>query len=148
MADRHPELHPKFDAMLALTFFSQANPSKGTQYAHSLIDHADSLLPPLYKEYAQATVLIAEENYVGAFQTALALQGKLDHEEYPILDAMNTLRLLFLADQLGDETQKTALWAKLEKHPAYPTIQTLFHEGNVSLRDYFIGNRMPLPQKR
>jgi hypothetical protein len=135
--ERHPELHPKYDAMLALTFFSQANERKAEKYARSLIEQVDSELPPLYQHYAKTTLLIAEKGYAQAFEEALALQEQLKGKSgYQTLDAMNTLRLLFLADTLGDTTQKNIFWKKLEKHPAYPSIQPLFHEGKLSLEDY------------
>lgn len=74
-----------------------------------------------------------EEKYSEAYENALALQVKLTgHEEYQRLDAMNTLRLLFLAEKLGDAPQKALAWSKLQKHPAYPLIEPLFQEGALS----------------
>lgn len=134
---RHPELHPKYDAMLALTFLSQAETTEGLKYAQSLTKQVDSELPMFYKNYAQTSLLISSENYSEAFTRSLALQEELkENSGYPTLDAMNTLRILFLADRLGDRTHKDASWQKLQHHPAYPTIQTLFHEGTLSLADY------------
>jgi hypothetical protein len=134
---RHPELHAKFDPLLALTFYSHHDPVKGAHYARSLIEGSDPLLPPLYKEYAETSLLIEEGKYAPAFQAALALQEKLsDLEKYPSLRTMNRLRLLLLADQLGDQAQKSIYWKELERDPAYPTIQSLFQEGCLTLKDY------------
>lgn len=134
---RHPELHPKYDLMLSLIFFSQADPAKGKQYAESMIRSADATLPCHYKDYAYTTLLISEGDYAKAFEKALSLQKELcGNDNYQILEAMNTVRLLFLADYLGDKNQKELFWNQLQKHPAYPDIQPLFQEGNLSLLDY------------
>jgi hypothetical protein len=134
---RHPELHPKYDPMLAHTFFSQAKGTQGMKYAQSIIQQVDSELPPLYKQYAYTTLLISAKNYSQAFEDSLALQERLTGQrDYQILEAMNLLRLLFLAERLGDTTQKNIFWKKLEHHPAYLCIQPLFQEGSLSLSDY------------
>ena len=134
---RHPELHPKYDSMLALTFFSQQNNKQASYYAQSMIKHVDAQLPAPYKEYAAATLLISHANYQAAFEAALALESQLKGKEgYATLDAMNTLRLLFLADKLGDSLHKNSYWKKLESHPGYASIQSVFHEGKLSLADY------------
>lgn len=135
--DRHPELHPKYDALLALTFFSQTKTDKGMKYARSLIEHVAATLPSYYKEYATTSLLIAEEKYDEAYLAAQKLETELKAEEgFPTLDAMNTLRLLFLADRLDNADQKRITWEKLEKHPSFLSIQPLFHEGSLSLSDY------------
>ncbi len=136
--DRHPELHPKYDLMLALTFFSQHKTAEGSRYASSLINHADKQLPVLYKDYAHTTLLISEGQYSKAFEAAASLEERLSHQtDYQTLDAMNTLRLLFLAHQLGDTTRTQIYWTKLSQHPAYASIASVFQAGNVSLTDYF-----------
>lgn len=135
--ERHPELHPKWDAWLALTFLSQADGDKSLLYAQSLLNRSFSELPHPYRDFAETTLLFLEEKYSEAYENALALQQKVaGHEEYKSLDAMNTLRLLFLAEKLGDASQKALAWTKLQKHPAYSLIEPLFQEGALSLADY------------
>lgn len=136
--DRHPELHPKYDLVLALTFFSQQKPAEGTRYARSLINHAEQHLPPLYKDYAHTTLLISDGHYRDAFSAAITLEEKLASQTgYDTLDAMNTLRILFLAHELGEAAQQQTSWIKLSQHPAYASIASVFQAGNVSLTDYF-----------
>lgn len=136
--DRHPELHPKYDLVLALTFFSQQNAQEASRYARSLINHAQGHLPNFYKDYAHTTLLISEEKYVQAFDAATSLEEKLSTQtDCQTLDAMNTLRLLFLARQLGDVAHERTYWSKLTSNPAYSSIASVFQVGNVSLNDYF-----------
>jgi len=135
---RHPELHPKYDSMLALTFFSQAKTPKALEYAKSLMTHTQKQLPELYQLYAQNSLLISEENLSAAFVSALALDEQLTGQSgYETLTAMNLLRLLFLADSLGYENDKQIFWEKLEKHPHFAVIDSIFQEGSLSLNDYF-----------
>jgi len=134
---RHPELHPKYDSMLALSFLSQSQIDKGAPYAQSIFERCNSELPPLHKQYALATFLISQENYSEAFDASLDLENKLQGQKnYQILEAMNTLRLVFLAVRMGDASQKNSFWKKLEQHPAYSCVESVFHEGKISLADY------------
>jgi hypothetical protein len=134
---RHPELHPKYDAMLALAFFSQAKEAEGLKYAQLLLKKVKEELPPYYEAFARCTLLISEANYSQAYKDSLALHDMLQGQQrYQNLDAMNTLRLLFLAERLGDSQQKQAFWKKLEHHPGFAALQPLFHEGTLSLEHY------------
>jgi hypothetical protein len=137
--ERHPELHSKYDLMLALALFSQCKTSEALPYARSLIGQRERELPSFYKDYAQTTLLITEGNYVDAFAAALCLEGKLkDPLQYQTLDAMNTLRLLSLAHQLGDLPHEKTYWTKLTHHPSYATLVPLFQAGDLSLSHYFL----------
>lgn len=135
---RHPELHPKFDVVLALTFFSQQKGQEASQYARSLISHADKHLPLLYKDYAHTTLLISEGLYDQALFSALSLQERLSSEsDCSALGGLNTLRLLFLARQLNRVEEEKLYWSQLTAHPAYEEIASVFQVGNISLNDYF-----------
>ena len=135
---RHPELHPKYDPVLAITFFSQQKTQEASHYARSLINHTHGHLPNAYKDYAHTTLLISEGQYAEAFSAAISLEEKLCAQvDCQTLDAMNTLRLLFLARQLGDVACERIYWSKLTMHPAYCAITSLFQVGNTSLADYF-----------
>lgn len=134
---RHPELHPKYDSMLALTFFSQEKTAQGLQYAQTLMHKTRHQLPAHYRSYAQTSLLISEKKYSEAFSAALLLEKELENVEQPsILQAMNTLRLAFLADTLGDEPQKRHFWEAAQVHPHYDKVASMFKEGNLSLKEY------------
>jgi len=134
---RHPELHPKYDAMLATTFFANQNSTKALPYAHSIIKRVDSDLPPFYRSYSETSLLIADQKYPLAFEEAKTLNTQLENQEgYENLYAMNLLRLVFLADTIGDDTIKKQAWEKLQHLPNYSKIESLFQEGKLTLQDY------------
>jgi hypothetical protein len=137
--ERHPELHPKYDPVLALTFFAQQKTPEGICYARSLINHAQQHLPDVYKEYANTTLLISEGKYEEAFREASFLEAKLSEQPgYPTLEAVNTLRLLFLAREIGNTEGQHRFWTKLSQHPSYSTLLSIFQTENLSLSDFFL----------
>jgi hypothetical protein len=134
---RHPELHPKCDALIALALFSQSQGAEALPYIQSLLDCKYPQLPSCYREYTHTTLLIASQAYPAAYAAALDLKAKIPPGEgYQNLDALNTLRLFFLAHLLGDGEQQKQLQPLLEHHPAFPQLLTLFHEEGLSLTDY------------
>lgn len=137
--DRHPELHSKYDAMMALTFFSQAREAEGLKYAQSLLKKIDTELPSFFEKYARCTLLISEANYSQAYQDSLALYHMVRGQSgYQTLDAMNLVRLIFLAERLGDVQHKQDFWNELEHHPGFASLKSLFHEGTLNLENYVL----------
>jgi hypothetical protein len=133
---RHPELHPKYDSLLALSFFAEHMAEKGARYAASLFERANPLLPSFYKEFAETSLLIAKGKYEEALAAATVLEHKLTEEKYLSLEAMNLLRIFFLSDVLNDGANMKSYAQKIEKHPAYLTLQEIFQEGKLTLQDY------------
>lgn len=134
IVQRHPELHPKYDTMLAMTYLAQHNPSKGLPYAKTPLEHAASALPSFYQAYAKTSLLIAEKNYPEAYRQAQELNAQLQNNEaYSTLYAMNLLRLVSLENEIGTHSEA---WEVLKSHPAYASIITLFQEGAISLEDW------------
>ncbi len=134
--ERHPELHAKYDLVLALTLFSQQKGVDALPYARSLVKQTEGQTPSHYHSFAETTFLISEEKYSEALAAALQLEREIAGQpETPILEGMNTLRIFFLADQMGNPTEKKRAWDKFVKLPSYPTITALFHEGDLSLQE-------------
>jgi hypothetical protein len=134
---KHSHLHPKYEAWLAHRYLSEGRTTEGKKHAERLLSRAHSHLPYYYENYAQGTLLIAEQEFEQAYQKALGLDAQLKGlTDYQMLDALNTLRLLFLADHLGEKKQKEIFWQKLKHHPAYPQIEHIFSEGNITLADF------------
>jgi len=132
--ERHPELHPKYDMMLAMTYLAERNPSKGLVFAKATLEHARQDLPCLYQDYAKTSLLIAEKRYQEAYKEAQDLYTQLQNNKaYSILYAMNLLRLVSLELEI-DATSEA--WEELKAHPAFASITPLFQEGNLSLEDW------------
>ncbi len=133
---RHPELHPKYDRMLAMTFLAQRNTSRGIPYAKAPLEHLSADLSSFYKKYAQTSLLIAEKRYTEAYSEAQNLYAQLqDNEVYSTLQAMNLLRIVSLEKEMGTESNA---WDELKTHPAYASIASLFQEGELSLEDWHL----------
>lgn len=134
--ERHPELHPKYDTMLAMTYLAARNPTKSLPYIKAPLKHTSADLPPYYKSYAKTSLLIAEKRYQEAYKEALNLNEELkDKEAYTILGAMNLLRLVSLENEVGSHS---TAWEELKAHPAYASISHLFQEGELSLEDWHL----------
>ncbi|MCC5831492.1 MAG: hypothetical protein JJU12_00410 [Chlamydiales bacterium] len=131
---RHPELHPKYDTMLAMTYLAQRNP-KGLFYAKAPLEHSAQQISPFHKSYAKTSLLIAEKKYQEAYNTAQDLHRELkNNQAYSTLSALNLLRLISLEKEIGVRSEA---WEELKAHPTYPTISSLFREGALSLEDWY-----------
>lgn len=138
---KHPELHTKFDPVLAATFFSEHNAVKGLLYAHATLEKVGNYLSSYYQTFANTSFSIIEGHYTGAFEEASSLSHQLENRpEYEALYAMNLLRLVFLADKLSLLESKQEAWEKLKSLPFHETLKTLFEEGSLTLEDYILGH--------
>ena len=132
--ERHPELHPKYDTMLAMTYLAQRNLAKGLFYAKSPLHHAARELSPFYEAYAKTSLLIAEKKYEEAYAEAQDLCSQLQNDKaYSTLCALNLLRMVSLEMEIG---ARSDAWEELKAHPAYASITPLFQEGALSLEDW------------
>ncbi len=130
--ERHPELHPKYDTMLAMTYLSQRNPNKGLVYAKAPLKHVE--LPTPYLSYGATTLLIAEKRFDEAYQQAQALYTDLQGETtHTTLYGLNLLRLISLETEMGAHS---TLLEEFKSHPAYPEIISLFQKGTLSFEDW------------
>jgi hypothetical protein len=133
IVERHPELNPKYNTMLAMTYLAQRNP-KGLFYAKTPLKHTAQILPPHYRTYAETSILIAEKKYTEAYQEAKALHAELKTDKAcATLCALNLLRMLSLEMELDLPSE---VWNELKAHPAYASISPLFKEGSLSLEDW------------
>lgn len=134
---KHPELHAKFDPLLAATFFSQHNVAKGLLYAHSILEKVGNYLSSYYQAFANTSLCILEGHLATAFEEASLLSRQLENRpEYETLYAMNLLRLIFLADKLSFSDTKQEAWEKLKNLPFHANLEPLFQEGSLSLEEY------------
>lgn len=134
---RHPELHSKYDSMLAATFFCQNNAAKGLLYAKSALKHAGKELPSLYADYARTTFLIADQNYSEALNEAQTLDQALSLQQgYDFLAASNLLRIAFLAEVNKEPLIQKQAWERLKQHKAFSRLEPCFQAGKLGIRDY------------
>lgn len=136
----HPELHPKYDSLLALCLFQQENSAKGIFYSDAALQRIEKLSSSPYNTFGKVSLLIAKKNY----SEALAQSDQLEEfvKEQPSLEtlrAFNLLRLAFLAKELHQLPLSKQAWSRLQALPTFPLISSLFEEGTFTLADYFKG---------
>ncbi|NGX61997.1 MAG: hypothetical protein K940chlam9_01490 [Chlamydiae bacterium] len=136
---KHPELHPKYDSKIALSLFSQKHEEKAIPYVQASLERAGEKLSPPFREYTLGSCLIGEKNYQEAFERAEILHSQLD-EQYKTLSALNLLRLVVLSRKLAQSEKQNMYWEELKKHPVYPSLASLFEEGEISLESWIASN--------
>jgi hypothetical protein len=154
--DRHPELHAKYDGLIAQTLLNRSQTADAKKFASSALERTKSENEPFYTDFAQTTLLIAEEKYADALQRAQALQQKMlplvsQEKNYGgLLYADNLVRIGMLQQQLGDKKGELQTWqewkklAGLSKESAgsqvdplnFRAIDSLYSEGKISFLQY------------
>lgn len=130
----HPELHAKYDPLMAYSLLQQEKIARALPYASSILKRVQHYP---YHDYALTTLLITQENYPEAYAQAERLEKSLsESDSYPTLHALNLLRLVFLADELHNDELKTEYWTTLQSHAAFSEIESLFQEGSLTLKDF------------
>ncbi len=139
LLERHPELHPKYDGLLAQTLLMRNKIDSADKLEKGALERTKQENAPLFTDYAETTLLIAQNHYPEALQRALALKEKLSQEENSILFALNLLRIASLQQQLGlaqDELKTWQQWKQSAESPAFQTVNQLFTFGRVTLLNY------------
>jgi len=141
--ERHPELKPKYDGPLAQTLLIEGQAPQARLFAEAIFKRTQRDALKLYRDYAQASLLIADGRYTEALQSAEELKSALDmlsKQENPLLDGFNLIRLAMLYKQTGQIEQELKTWNTLESQPghlqAFLEIAKLFKAGSISLNQY------------
>lgn len=135
----HPELHPKYDLLIALSFFQQEKNDKGILYTDALLKRAQKISSPSpYSHFGHISLLIATSDYAKALAQSQQLEETL-HQQPALetLRAFNLLRIAFLAKELQDHILSKQAWDTLQSLPAFSQISPAFEEGTFTLKDYF-----------
>lgn len=137
---QHPELHAKYDGLIAQTLINQGNIQEASEFAGLAIARTATENNPYYSEYAKTTLLIGQKNYKEALQQAEQLQQALLKAEVvpgETLIAFNLLRVGMLQQQLGDKEAEANTWKQW--HELSQNIkQAVDHLqiGTITLLDY------------
>ncbi len=160
---QHPELHAKYDGLLAEILLTRGESSQATEYASLAIGRTTDENQPFYTNYAQTTLVIADGKYDQALNEAKALkdlmatQGqKLQNtpdkiQVSTLLYSLNLLRIGMLQQQLGLKEEELATWnewknlARQSREGSLPSyldgqlfmaFDHLLTEGNASFAQY------------
>lgn len=156
--DRRPELHAKYDGLIAQTLIKRGEES-AHEFATAMFERTAELGPALniYQDYSETSLFISEGHYEQALQRALALDEQI--KVFEIVDAptpmetnslatvmaFNQLRIALLHQQMNHPTEELEAW-KTVKNSWSTDNQTitpaqLFQKGKVSLSDYIAARK-------
>jgi len=155
---KRPELNSKYDALLAQALLIKDRPQDAIPYAERTLARTAKENLPIYQEFSNATLLIAQGNFNEALQHSGNIKLKIDtirkadnpnKEVGETLYAYNLIRIPLLEKQLGNTSNELAAWENLkaylyenqEEHSpelreTRVIFDNLFAEGSVSLKNY------------
>ncbi len=161
-----PDLHAKYDGVIAQTFIDLNDIKQAKPFVLSTLQRVGKDNLPFYNEYAQITLLIGEGQIANAIQRSLALKKEMiqnleQMEKEPgtqttepafgsSLYAFNLLRIAFLEQQVGDRAKELESWEEWKMYTshtntrplppvdrkAFFNIAQLYNEGALSLDNY------------
>ncbi len=161
-----PDLHAKYDGVIAQTFIDLNDIKQAKPFVLSTLQRVGKDNLPFYNEYAQITLLIGEGQIANAIQRSLALKKEmiqnLEQTEKEqgaktteptfgsSLYAFNLLRIAFLEQQVGDRAKELESWEEWKMYTshtntrplppvdrkAFFNIAQLYNEGALSLDNY------------
>lgn len=143
----HPELHAKYDALIAQNFISQDKTDQALPYATPSIKRTETENSPFYSAYSQGSLLIGEKNYKEALSQALSLKQLMEKDANgnygDILYGLNLIRIGMLQKELGLFQDEAVLWQEWKQYaslnkdsPKFNYLMNYFQEGKISLINY------------
>ncbi len=161
LMDKHPELHAKYDPLLAQRLLLEKDPS----YASNTLKRIDKEAP-YFSQFAHTSLLIAQGTFSSALEEAQKLKQALEADDLfwekqsqavrhgAILYAFNLVRIAMLAQKIGDAEGELLAWEEWEKregktyHPeALFLLEQVFREQDLSLSDYIAYRKADLKRR-
>lgn len=122
--EKHPELHPKYDGLIAERFLSLGEWSRGSAFAHTMLDRVKRF-SPLQASFAAASAHIAEGKCEEALVQAKQLKEHLEQDDSlkesslvgcgKILYLYNLLRIALLEHRMNPGPKALEAWEELEE---------------------------------
>ncbi|MEM1282967.1 MAG: hypothetical protein AAGG81_05380 [Chlamydiota bacterium] len=148
-----PDLHEKYDAMIAQALLTKERANEAIPYAERTFKRIAKDNLPLHENFAKITILIGQAEY----SQALALSQKLKEElnkttkdnNITTLSTYNLLRLAMLENALDNKEEELKAWEELNATLYTPEamlsstaneqrtlFENLFSNGTISLKNY------------
>lgn len=143
--NKHPELHAKYDGLIAQTLIERGQIETALPFATSAIQRTQSENSPYYSDFTATTLLIGQKKYEEALQRANTLHNELKNQSKQTkignaLFAFNLLRIAGLQQQLGLKTEELLTWEEwqtlMNRSPLFAQQVEHLKEGKVSLMNY------------
>lgn len=110
--DRHPELHAKYDGLIAQALLTNNQVEEAAPFADETILRVNQEAPSPFISYSKTTLLIGNGNYQEALQQAYEL--KLSATD-PTLYVFNTIRIALLERELGNKAEEKKAWEEITR---------------------------------
>jgi hypothetical protein len=153
LLSKYPELNSKYDAPLAQAFITVQKPNDAQAFAQQSLKRTKENNTPLYQDFAQTTLLIAQEKYPEALVQAQKLKDALlqeapnkDLKFGSILFSYNLLRIATLNQTLGNKKEELSTWKEWNEYStsskngidskAFNQVTNQLESGNIRLTDY------------
>ena len=142
LLEKHPELHARYDGILAQTLINQGKVKESITFVKESINRSTKKELPFYADFAVTTILITKQQYEKALDRAKALKNRMVANGFgDTLYAYNLIRIAMLEKQVGTPEDELTAWQELKKAEsvdakAFEQVIQLFKEGNVTLADY------------
>lgn len=154
LINRHPELHAKYDGLIAQTLINQGSFAEALPFANLAIERTETENAPFYTSFAKSTLLIAESRYEDALTETAQLSSLLTEHlkkqksekhlsSVNVLFAYNLLRMGMLQQQLNLKDQELKTWTEWKRlaneannADVFQKLNSYFQDGKVNLNNY------------
>lgn len=159
---KHPELHQKYDSVIAQKLLASSQSGLGSSYASATLKRIQTF-SPYYTKFAKGSLMIGEGKLKEALEEAKNLKMQLEVDQSfwndrsqiirhgSLLYAYNLIRIATLEKELGCLKEELAAWEELKQNAgwaggqiasktydpeAYHLIEQNFKKQDLSLLDY------------
>jgi len=138
-----PELHTKYDGLIAQKLITENEVTASIPFAMRAIDRTKAENAPFYSDYSLITLLVAEQKLEQALADSLALKHSLLNSEngsHELLFASNLLRIATLQQQLNLKQEELNTWAEwkeaVNNHESFQKLLKSLNQEKISLSRY------------
>jgi len=137
---RHPDLHAKYDGLIAQELIIDREPAKARPFAEQSFQRTSQDGIDAYQDFAKTSLLVSEERYDQALIDTQQLKARMDqdttHNFGNILYMANLVRLAVLYQATNKPAEEIAAWKAVEDYLKNNGDFALFGEGQFTLNDY------------
>ena len=128
LTDSYPELHSRYDGLIAQLLITQGDSEGARPYANRTFSRTAQNNLPYYSDFSHTTLLIANDQHQQALEKALALKDQLienaaQNKTAPqnrnfgdTLFAYNLLRIAMLKKELGPPEEEIQAWKEWKQY--------------------------------
>lgn len=123
---RHPELHQKYDGLIAQTWIVKSETSQAEPFAKNVFERLQLDSLPYYPDFSEATLLMSQHQYQEALKNAKNLKEQMLTSPFfkkadtsdstgEILFALNLLRIAMLEQRVGSASEELNAWNEWQR---------------------------------